>query len=218
MTTATDQPSETAELIAATAFQPIVSGNVGVTDISLTDLARILSGDVTNWNRVGGTDLAITVLSTFNDTPTKQAMRDLIRAPAGKSLTENNLITLEDDVRLVEGLPIFPGAISVTPAQLADGKSMLTIQSCIAPTGSDIFRVKSRRHALTVPVTLTASGAEGAAFLTDWSRFLRSDTAAETLRQAGHAGLQVQRISEDRRRQEVASQVARALEMRHQRA
>ncbi|MEE0845997.1 MAG: phosphate ABC transporter substrate-binding protein PstS family protein [Eggerthellaceae bacterium] len=50
---------------------PIVNSDVAIDDISIEDLARIFTGEVTNWNQVGGNDEEIVVINRQSGSGTR---------------------------------------------------------------------------------------------------------------------------------------------------
>lgn len=66
-----------------------------VTDISVENLAKIYSGEVTNWNQVGGKDAPIVLVSREGASGTRSAFEELIKLEDAGGLTE--------DATVVEG-------------------------------------------------------------------------------------------------------------------
>lgn len=50
---------------------PIVNSDVAIDDISIEDLARIFTGEVTNWNQIGGNDEEIVVINRQSGSGTR---------------------------------------------------------------------------------------------------------------------------------------------------
>ncbi|SFR75650.1 phosphate ABC transporter substrate-binding protein [Anaeromicropila populeti] len=63
-----------------------------VTDISIEDLCKIYSGEITNWNQVGGKDAEIVVVSREGASGTKSAFEELIGLEDAGGLTENAMV------------------------------------------------------------------------------------------------------------------------------
>ncbi|MFV0559327.1 MAG: phosphate ABC transporter substrate-binding protein PstS [Enterococcus sp.] len=49
--------------VAVVGITPIVNKEVGITDISLEDLRKIFTGEITNWKEIGGNDQKVVVLN-----------------------------------------------------------------------------------------------------------------------------------------------------------
>lgn len=58
-----DIESITDNRVCVVGMGPVVNSDVNIDDISLTDLARIFTGEVTNWSEVGGDDAEIVVIN-----------------------------------------------------------------------------------------------------------------------------------------------------------
>lgn len=62
-----DDPADAEKIkdnrVCVVGMGPIVNPEVSVDDISLEDLAKIFTGEVTNWNQVGGSDQEIVVIN-----------------------------------------------------------------------------------------------------------------------------------------------------------
>ncbi|WP_167958203.1 phosphate ABC transporter substrate-binding protein [Anaerosporobacter faecicola] len=66
-----------------------------VADITLENLAKIYSGEITNWNQVGGNDAPIVIVSREGASGTRSAFEELIKLEDNGGLTE--------DATVVEG-------------------------------------------------------------------------------------------------------------------
>lgn len=57
--------------VAVVGITPVVNPEVGVTDISLADLAKIFLGEITNWSEVGGNDVDVVLLNRASGSGTR---------------------------------------------------------------------------------------------------------------------------------------------------
>ncbi len=72
--------------IALDGLSFIVNGStINIDNLSKTDVAKIFSGEVTNWKQVGGPDAAIVVVVREEGSGTRTAVSDLILAPEFKA-------------------------------------------------------------------------------------------------------------------------------------
>ena len=76
-------------VLALDAMVPIVSPQNPVTRISVSELARILSGEIANWQQLGGPDAPITVDMLSPGSGLAQAAEDKLLRPLGQEVTEN---------------------------------------------------------------------------------------------------------------------------------
>ena len=68
----------TVEAFAYDGIAAIVHPDNGVSDISMEDLKKIYTGEVTNWKDLGGNDAPIVVVSRENGSGTKSAFEELV--------------------------------------------------------------------------------------------------------------------------------------------
>ncbi len=75
-------------VVALDALVPVVAPDNPLTQISMSDLARVLGGDVTNWAELGGPDAPIALHLPAAGTGLAQAVQDKLTNPAGVHLAE----------------------------------------------------------------------------------------------------------------------------------
>lgn len=63
-----------------------------VADISVENLAKIYSGEITNWNQLGGNDAPIVVVSREGASGTRSAYEELIKLDDAGGLTEDAMV------------------------------------------------------------------------------------------------------------------------------
>lgn len=59
---------------------PVVNSEVTVSDISMENLKKIFTGEITNWKEVGGSDLAITVINRASGSGTRAVFEKAVLA------------------------------------------------------------------------------------------------------------------------------------------
>lgn len=64
--------------IAVVGITPIVNKDVGVSDISMRDLAKIFTGEITNWRQVGGHDIPIVLVNRANGSGTRSVFEQIV--------------------------------------------------------------------------------------------------------------------------------------------
>ncbi|WP_265460165.1 phosphate ABC transporter substrate-binding protein PstS family protein [Enterococcus sp. HY326] len=57
--------------VAIVGMGPVINSEVGVTDLSKEDLVKIFTGEITNWNEVGGADQEIVVINRASGSGTR---------------------------------------------------------------------------------------------------------------------------------------------------
>lgn len=121
--------------VAVVGITPIVTPGTGVTDISLEDLGKIFTGEITNWKELGGKDLSITVLNRSSGSGTRSTF-DRWVLPEGKK----SIVTQEQEssgtVRQI--VASTPGTISyVAFSYVDDTVETLSIDG-IEPTNENV--------------------------------------------------------------------------------
>lgn len=121
--------------VAVVGITPIVTPGTGVTDISLEDLGKIFTGEITNWKELGGKDLSITVLNRSSGSGTRSTF-DRWVLPEGKK----SIVTQEQEssgtVRQI--VASTPGTISyVAFSYVDDTVETLSIDG-IEPTDENV--------------------------------------------------------------------------------
>jgi phosphate transport system substrate-binding protein len=77
------------ETFAYDGIAVVVNPASGVTDITLETLAKIYSGQITNWSELGGKDAEIVVVSREGSSGTRDAFEELVGLEDAGGLTEN---------------------------------------------------------------------------------------------------------------------------------
>jgi len=173
---------------AILAFEPITiitARKNSVRDVTLDQLTRILSGRITNWAEIGGTQAPIQVYLSESADGTTEVINDLILKPARASLMKgitylNSAEEVADFVaRDVNGLGIVGGS------DVRNAKTIRILGDCGLPMAQDHFSIKSGEYPFvrTIrayrPETLNSTGAN------DIWRYFQSDAAGSLITSAG---------------------------------
>lgn len=78
--------------VAVVGITPIVTPGTGVTDISIEELNKIFTGEITNWSELGGNDLPITVLNRASGSGTRATFEQWVLEEG-----QNSIITQEQE-------------------------------------------------------------------------------------------------------------------------
>ncbi len=94
--------------VAAVGITPIVNQGVGITNISMENLRRVFLGEVTNWQEIGGNDIAIVLLNRAAGSGTRNTFeRWVLQGETAKQSQE------QDSTGMVRQIVAdTPGAIS----------------------------------------------------------------------------------------------------------
>lgn len=116
-------------------------------DISLSDLVKIYSGEITNWKDLGGNDANIIVVSREDASGTRSAFEDLIKLADAGGLVENATV-VEGNGTIQSSVAGNPNAIGyVSFAYIDSSVSSLTVEG-IEPTAEN---AKAGTYSLSRP-------------------------------------------------------------------
>ncbi|MGB3159868.1 MAG: phosphate ABC transporter substrate-binding protein PstS family protein [Carnobacterium sp.] len=125
--------------VAVVGITPIVTPGVGITNISLEDLGKVFTGEITNWKELGGKDLPITVLNRSSGSGTR-ATFDRWVLPEGKK----SMVTQEQEssgtVRQIVGST--PGTISYVAFSYVDDTVKALSIDGVKPTDENVKKNK----------------------------------------------------------------------------
>ncbi len=139
---------EQEHIIAVDSLVMIVNPVNKMASISIQDLQRIYSGEVTNWSELGGEDLAITVVTRAEDSGTYAVFTDRIFGenppPANPAFT-----VVDDNNAAAQIVNDTPGAIAFVGYAFQRGAKPLTlINECGIAAEPDPFSAKTEEYAL----------------------------------------------------------------------
>lgn len=121
--------------VATVGITPIVNQKVGLTNISMTDLRRVFLGEVTNWQEIGGNDLAIVLLNRASGSGTRNTFeRWVLQGETAKQSQE------QDSTGMVRQIVAdTPGAISYLAfSYVNEAVDVLSIDG-VAPTDENVM-------------------------------------------------------------------------------
>ncbi|MHC5249493.1 phosphate ABC transporter substrate-binding protein PstS [Enterococcus sp. LJL90] len=120
--------------VAVVGITPVVNPEVGVTDISLSDLSKIFLGEITNWSEVGGNDVAIVLLNRASGSGTRSTFEKWVLDGQTAAQAQE-----QDSSGMVRSIVAdTPGAISYLAfSYVTDDIQTLSIDG-VAPTDDNV--------------------------------------------------------------------------------
>ena len=182
------EPDLGAQSVALDAMVPIVARDNAVPRISTTDLARVLSGEVTNWNQVGGPDMPLILHGLAADSDVARALaarlgRDPAVAVAHETLAELASAVAKD-----------PWAIAVTGRSVTGAARLLPLtDSCGFPLLPSRLAVKAADYPLTLPVFFLTPRHRLPLMAREFLAFLSTPEAQAAVASAGYIDRSVER-------------------------
>ena len=142
----------TQQMLALQSYGVVVAEGVGVTSITMNDLADIFSGEIDNWSALGGADVRILPLQLPVGSVGRDEITSMLMEPLGKTIA-SNVLTLADEASIVSSVAQFPGSIAiVSSAAVADKPVVPVAGACGVAVAPDAFNLASGDYPLVRPV------------------------------------------------------------------
>jgi phosphate transport system substrate-binding protein len=175
--------------VALDAMVPIVAPDNPVARIATTDLARVLAGEVKNWNEIGGPDMPLMLHGLAGQSDLGRALR----ARLGRDLAPGEVAP--DAAALAEAVAQDPWGIAVTGRSLVGGARVLTLtDSCGFALSPGRLAVKAQDYPLTLPVLLLKPRHRLPLVARDFLAFLSTPAAQEVIAATGLTDRSVERL------------------------
>ncbi|NOD76129.1 MULTISPECIES: phosphate ABC transporter substrate-binding/OmpA family protein [unclassified Ruegeria] len=141
-------------VIALDAMVPVVAADSMMQQISMADLARVLSGDVTNWMDLGGPDAPIALHVPEMGSGLAQAVEDQVLKTVDAELSPTAIphSRIRD---LTDAVAKDPFSIGIASKATADGTRPLPLTGgCGHPLAATRQSIKTEDYPLTLPMFL----------------------------------------------------------------
>ena len=174
------EPDLGSHAVALDALVPIMAPGNPMPRISTTDLARVLAGEVENWNEVGGPDMPLVLHGLAAGADLQMALtarlgRDVVPQVQHKTLAE-----------LAEAVARDPWAVAVTQRVMLGRARLLPLtDSCGFPLLPTRLAVKAQDYPLTLPVFLLTPRQRLPLVAREFLEFLSSPQAQGAVAKAG---------------------------------
>ena len=179
-------------IIAVDGLVVIVNPENKLASIGVQDLARIFSGEYSNWSQLGGEDLPITLVSTPADSDTNAVLNARIfgDAPPARPI---GTVTVDDDTAVAAAVNQEPGAIGLVGFAFERGaRPVKLVNECGIAVEPDTFSAKTEEYGLQRRLYLYTT--EAADDMTrDFLEFAQSEAADGVIAKAGFVDLGVER-------------------------
>jgi phosphate transport system substrate-binding protein len=131
----------------------VVAGDNPLTNLTVEQLRGIFAGDLTNWQAVGGPDLAIVVLTAPPGSGMRSAVQELIlkERPFTSREVVSAVVAQSD-----QQVSMFPGAITAVSLSMIDNQRARTVAvDGVEPVAAN---VQAGRYPLVKPLALVTRG------------------------------------------------------------
>ncbi len=135
-------------IIAVDSLVVITHPNNPITSVTLENLSRIYSGQVTNWSEVGGPDLPIKVINRQGGSGTRSVFETRVYGEA-EIISGSDQVIAADNNEMAAMVNADEGAIGYVGYAFQRGaKALDLINECGIPTKPDSFSAKTEEYAL----------------------------------------------------------------------
>lgn len=180
MIAATIEPDFGHHALALDALLPIVAKDNPTPRISTVDLARALTGEVTNWQQIGGPDMPIVLHALAGDTDIQRGLVARLGGPMAASVQHPDLASLAGAVARD------PWALGVTARALIGAAKPLSLtDSCGFPLQPTALAVKAEDYPLALPIFLLTPRRRLPLFARQFLEFLATPAAQDAIRATG---------------------------------
>lgn len=122
-------------IVAVSGIVPIVNEHLGVKNLTMDQLRQIFTGQITNWQELGGPDLPITVINRAHGSGTRVAFEQTVLKPGMQAV---NAQEQDSNGTVKEIIKNTPGAISyIAFAYLNDQVQAINLDG-VAPTAANV--------------------------------------------------------------------------------
>ncbi len=181
MVASTTEPDLGVQAVALDALVPIMAPGNPLPRISTTYLAKVLSGEVDNWDQVGGPDMPLVLHGLAEGADLQRALSARLGRDVKAAVTHATL------AELAEAVAKDPWAIAVTErAALGSARLLPLTDSCGFPLLPTRLAVKAQDYPLTLPVFFLTPRHRMPLVAREFLEFLSSPEAQVAIARAGY--------------------------------
>lgn len=163
-----------------------------VNSLTMVELAGIYSGQITNWNQVGGEDLPITVIGRQEGSGTGAVFNTRVFGTDEAALSPN-MVVIDDNNQVAATVNDDPAAIGYVGYAFQRGaKAMTLVNECGISMTPDAFSARTEEYALQRRLYLY-NREEVSEVTQEFLNFALSPDADEVILKSGFVGLGIER-------------------------
>lgn len=197
-------------VMALEALVPVVAPSNPVQQVTLTQLAEVLSGKIDNWNALGGPDAPVAVHMFDVRSGLGQASEDLVLRPAGVRFAET-VTRHADGVSLAEAVAGDPFALGLTArAETGNTLALALSGECGFALRATRRAIKTEDYPLTAPMFLYLPARRLPKLGRDFLAYLKDPSAQLVIRRAGFVDQAPEEIGIDEQGDRFANAIAQA--------
>ena len=183
-------------VLALDAFTVISSPSNPISKITIPDLAGVLTGEIVNWNELGGAHEPIEVHMYEEQSEISQAVEDWLQKSSFAPLSKH-IIRHPNHSHLIQEVESNRYALGVISYSLDKSKAHLgLIEPCGLEIQADHLTIKSEDYPLTAPFFLYTPARRLPKLARDFLVFTRTQDAQEIIRRAGYVDQKPQVVTD----------------------
>lgn len=196
-------------VIALDALVPVVGRSNPVRSMSPTELYGIYTGEITNWQQLGGIDAPIELHLPSISSGISQVFSNYM---AEENLEINEAVQRHGSiVEMVEAVAKDPFAIGVSVmSERGNARQLGLVGSCGFKSAATIENLKTEDYPLTAPMFVYFPSRRLPAIGRDFLRYLRSPAAQISVQRAGFAGQSLTEVPVSRQGERLANAIRSA--------
>ena len=159
-----------AHTIAMDGVVIIVNSNIGITDLTLEQLAKIYDGKITNWKDVGGRDLTIAVIAREDGSGTRDCFETAMKTVDSSFVMKTDVVTYNSTGGVTSAVNSTPGSIGYVNLNAVEHLSTNTTAISVDGIAATSTTVTDGSYEISRNLILVTKGeATGmAAFFLNW--------------------------------------------------
>lgn len=172
-------------VLALDALVPIVPADNPLDGLSLSDIAALFSGGVTNWQDLGGPDAPVVLHMLDGDLGLSQGFAARVLEPAGVELS-TTVIRHADAEALAQAVARDAYAVGITTRSgIGPARALPLVGVCGFPLSASINSVKAEDYPLTAPVYMYLAPRRLPLLVRQFLAFTQTEVAERHVRDAG---------------------------------
>ncbi len=178
--------SVTEHPIALDALAIVTNPNNPIDNLTIDQIAKIFSGEVTNWQEIGGNDAAISLFSRDDKSGTWDTFKSLVLKPFDKQLAVTSK-RFESSIELVENVTNTPGAIGFVGVAYVNQSKLLSISTDPQSIGSipSGYTIGTQKYPLSRKLYFYTTGDKLSPLASDFINFVSRNGGQKLAEQVG---------------------------------
>lgn len=167
-------------VVAIDGIAVITNTSNAVTDVTTEDLAKIYTGEISNWKDLGGQDEAIVVIGRENGSGTRDAFEEILKVKDSCAYAQE----LDSTGAVLAKVAATPGSIGYVSLDVVDGSVIGMKLNGVEPSEEQIL---AGNYVLQRPFVMATKGAIGeqSDLVKDWFEYVTSDEGKAVIKKVG---------------------------------